>query len=96
MDSSNNIPSVGNDNLEDLLKKNIELSQEILGLARYIKNYVFWQQIFSWIKFALIAIPIILGLIYLPPLVRDMLDSYAGLGALNLNGLESGLNIDKK
>ena len=61
--------------LEKLLQKNLAVSQEILDISRYIKKYVFWRKIIGLIKFLVIVIPIILGIIYLPPIIEDSLNN---------------------
>lgn len=71
------------ENLKTLLEQNLAVSQEILELSRYVKTYVRWQKIIGWVKVFLIVIPIIWGLLYLPPLFRDLLAAY---------GLDSGVS----
>jgi hypothetical protein len=62
-----------------LLKTNIAKSEEILGKIKYIKKYIFWQQVGSVVRILIILIPIVIGFIYLPPLIRDSLGSYQEL-----------------
>ncbi|MFA5753767.1 MAG: hypothetical protein WC905_00175 [Patescibacteria group bacterium] len=62
-----------------LLQANLVRSEEILGKIKFIKKYIFWQQTWGAVRLLIIAIPIILGFIYLPPLIRDSLESYRGL-----------------
>ena len=71
------------EDLKTLLEKNLAVSQEILELSRYVKTYVRWQKIIGWVKVFLIVIPIVWGLLYLPPLFKDLLAAY---------GLDSGAN----
>jgi hypothetical protein len=61
--------------LEMLLKQNLIISQEILDISRYIKRYVFWRRIISFAQILLILVPIVLGIIYLPPMIERGLDS---------------------
>lgn len=72
--------------LNDLVRENLKVSQEILSLTKYIKKYIVWQKIFSWIKLFLIVIPIILAFIYLPPFLKDFSASIQGL-VESVNGL---------
>ena len=72
------------DELRELLKKNIELSEKILDQSEYIKKFVFWQKILGVVKIALIAVPLILGLVYLPPLIKKAFEPYKEL--LNIQG----------
>lgn len=78
--------SSGQDDIKILLEQNLAVSQEILELSRYIKTYVRWQKIIGWVKVFLIVIPIVWGLLYLPPLFKDLLAAYgldSGTSAVN-------------
>lgn len=66
--------------LKSLLEQNLALSQEILAMSSYIKSYIRWQKIFGWVKVLVVAVPIILGIIYLPSALKSVLSSY-GLDA---------------
>ena len=78
----NNQPekTVDNEELKQMIETNIALSQEILGLAIYIKKYIVWQKIFAYLKLLIIIIPIILAVVYLPPFFKTLLDSLKELG----------------
>jgi len=73
--------------LEKLLKKNLNVSQEILEISKYIKKYIFWRKVIGIVKVLIILIPIILGIIYLPPIIEDSLDNINE----NINNPLSGL-----
>ena len=62
-----------------LLEQNLAYSREIYKSTKYIKNYVFWAQIAGVLKILIIVVPIILGIIYLPPLLRGVFDQYKDL-----------------
>lgn len=62
--------------LAALLQANLERSEEILHISKDIKRYIRWQQIWGILRLLLIAIPIILGFIYLPPLIMEAIESY--------------------
>ncbi|MFZ2309958.1 MAG: hypothetical protein WAW11_00240 [Patescibacteria group bacterium] len=62
-----------------LLRQNLELSQEILDRTIWIKKYLKWQQIMGYVKIFIIVIPIIIGLVYLPPLLKSYFDQLASL-----------------
>ena len=72
-------PSVLPENWEELLRANLAKNEEILELARQIKSHIRWQVAWSFIRLFLIIIPIILGFIYLPPLLKEFLSSYSFL-----------------
>jgi hypothetical protein len=61
--------------LEKLLKQNLIISQEILDISKYIKRYVFWKRIIGFVQVFLILVPIILGIIYLPPMIEKGLEN---------------------
>lgn len=63
----------------ELLRRNLEISEELLVKTNYIKSYVKWQKIFGLINFLIIIIPIVIGIIYLPPLIKDYLDQITSL-----------------
>lgn len=63
----------------DLLLRNLKVSEEILEKTKYIKNYIKWQKIWSIVQFSLIVIPIIIGVMYLPPLIKTYIDQFSSL-----------------
>lgn len=65
--------------LKELLELNLQKNEEILKISRDIKSYIKWQNIWSVLRFVLIVVPIILGFIYLPPLLKDVFTSYKDL-----------------
>jgi thiosulfate reductase cytochrome b subunit len=62
-----------------LLRQNLELSQEILNRTIWIKKYLKWQQVMGYVKILIIIIPIIIGLVYLPPLLKGYFDQLSSL-----------------
>jgi len=87
--------------IKKLLKENLKLNQEIYKMVKNIKSYIFWQRIFGVIKILIIIIPLIIGIIYLPPLLKQVTGQYQsllGLGQndLNLENLlgDEGLNVN--
>lgn len=80
-----------NQRLEELLKKNLELTEEVYKMTKKIKGHMVLQKIFSLIYLLIIVVPIILGLIYLPPLLKNMVGPYMEL--LN-EGSAGGINLD--
>ena len=71
------------DELKKLIKQNIKLSQsnkELLEkdheMIQKIRRYVVFSQITWGLKFIIIAVPIILGILYIPPLFRDLIDKF--------------------
>jgi hypothetical protein len=64
------------ENLKTLIEKNIKWSQVIYQQNRKIQRRLSWIVFGSYFKLFLILIPIIIGLIYLPPLVSDFATQY--------------------
>lgn len=77
--SEENKSLAGKDNLESLLEKNLELSEEILALSKYIKKYVYWKKIMTWLKLFLILVPILLAFLYIPPFLKNILGATESL-----------------
>lgn len=73
------MPEEQADKLTDLLQANLERSEEILKISREVKKYMRWQSIWSTIRTLLIVAPLIVGFIYLPPLIKDYIASYQSL-----------------
>jgi hypothetical protein len=88
--------------IKKLVEENLKLTQEIYVMTKKMKRYITFQKVMSFIYFLLIVVPIILSIIYLPPLINNMLGQYGGLlGTEGLNiesllkgGLPSGVNLN--
>jgi len=65
--------------IKKLLEENLAYSKEIYRLTRKIKSYITFQKVMSIIYFLLIVVPIIIGVIYLPPLLKGVFDQYKSL-----------------
>lgn len=61
-------PSSDQHLLNEILASNQEIRRELDFIHRHIKHSVLW----GYARFALIVIPIILSLIYLPPVVKEI------------------------
>lgn len=87
---------IKNEEVKDLLKKNLELTEEIYKMTKKIKHFITFQQVMSVIYIILIVAPIILGIVFLPPLLKNIFSQYQGLlggedgGNLMENLLKSG------
>lgn len=62
--------------LFDLMEQNIELSKEILETSKYIKKYVAFRKIMTFIKIFIILVPIVLAIIYIPPLLEKWTEPF--------------------
>jgi cytochrome b involved in lipid metabolism len=68
-----------NHSIEDLLQKNLELTQEIFKMVKSIKSYVLWARIGGFLKFLLIVVPLVAGTILLSPFLKDAYKQYQDL-----------------
>lgn len=69
--------------LKTLLENNTQDIKEIKAMVNHVNTYVAWQKIFAWLKLIIIIIPLTIGLIYLPPIIRDAYKEI--LAILNVN-----------
>lgn len=90
-----------NDDIENkallvLLEKNVQISEEILSLTKYIKKYIFLQKVMFWVKLFLIIIPLLIAFLCLPPFIKEISGAFRSVmgisGDLNeATGLLQGL-----
>src|SRR3989339_1440859 len=79
--------------LKDLIEKNIKWSQVIYNQNKKIKHRLTMMVVGNYLRLALIIAPIILAIIYLPPLFKQFFDQYqdvfggAGFPTLNIGDL---------
>ena len=64
------------DDLEALIKKNIQWSQVIYNQNKKIKNRLTLMTIGNYARLAILIIPLIIGIIYLPPLMQELWQAY--------------------
>jgi len=67
-----------------LLENNTQDIKEIKAMVNHINTYVAWQKIFAWLKLIIIIIPLTIGLIYLPPLVREAYQKILSILSANM------------
>ena len=65
--------------LEQMVRENLELSREILLHTRKTRKYMLFGQVLNVVKVVLIIGPIIVALIYLPPLIQQLFGTYSDL-----------------
>ena len=74
--------------VKKLLTENLKLNQEIYKMVKSIKSFLFWQRIFGIAKILIIVVPIIIGIIYLPPLLKQVMGQYQSLLGFGQNDLK--------
>lgn len=89
----------GKNDLKTLVLENIALTRELSGSVKKIKRYMFWLQLTSWLKFLILAVPIVLAVIYLPSFFSNFKKSYGGLlktdKGIDVNGLLKSSEIQE-
>lgn len=65
--------------IKELLEKNLEMNKEIREMVKSVKTYIVWQRVWFVLKLVIIIIPITLGFIYLPPILSDIFEQYKGV-----------------
>ncbi|MEA3398563.1 MAG: hypothetical protein U9R06_02335 [Patescibacteria group bacterium] len=84
------------EDIKKIIEENLKLTKEIHEMTKKIKSFVLWQQIFNVIKILIIIIPIVLGIIYLPPLLKEIVGNYQELLDFNpVGGMDLPAGIDK-
>lgn len=73
--------------IKEMLEKNISLNKEVLEKVNKINKFIVWQKVFSVLKILIIFIPIILGIIYLPPLFKNIFEQYSQVLNIDLGEL---------
>ena len=84
--SIENLPKSKNQEIRELLEQNLELNEEIFKMVKSIKLYVIGQRVWFVIKLLIIAIPLTIGAIYLPPILKDVLTQYQSIIGIGVDG----------
>lgn len=88
------VESDSNENVGDvrsLVVENLKLTRDLASSIKKIRRYIFWLQIASWFKFLILAVPLILAALYLPPLLSNLTKTYGEL----LGGKEEQVNLQE-
>ena len=62
--------------IKKLLEENLKYSKEIYGMTKKIKGHITFQKVMCIIYILLIVVPLILSIIYLPPLINNLFNQY--------------------
>ena len=85
--------------IKDLLKKNLAYAQENYKINKKIQRYIFWGRLLSVVYLILIVAPLILGVIYLPAFLKGAMGGFLPQTAdspLNLSELLNGGNVNQQ
>lgn len=69
----------GQEELKKLLQQNLKISKELLGTTKKINKYLLMQRVWGFLKVLIILVPIALGILYLPPLIKNLIEPYQDL-----------------
>src|SRR3989344_3083338 len=69
------------DSVQSLIEKNIKWCQVIYEQNRKIKRRLTMMVVGNYLRLFLIIAPIVLAIIYLPPLIEKLLSTVGGAGA---------------
>lgn len=78
--------------IKQLLNDNLEYAKENYEILCKVKRYVFIQTVMKFVYIILIIVPIVLSILYLPPLLKQMLGPYQELMKMTPGGSEIDLN----
>lgn len=94
--NENNLEDSKNLEIKNILEENLRLTKEIHAMSRKVSRYVAFQKVLSIIYILLIVVPIILSIIYLPPLIGNIISPYRELlnGGNNLGNPSDTRNIE--
>ena len=62
--------------LKAMVAENMKLTKDLAFSIKKIRRYMFWLQLTSWLKFILIAIPLVLAAVYLQPMINNLMQTY--------------------
>lgn len=79
------------DDIQKILEEIRDLSRENHKMTKKIKRFVTISEVMGIIKLALIITPIVLGFIYLPPILKDIANTYKNLLGIGQNGNGGGI-----
>lgn len=72
-------PSSEDQDIAVLITQNIALSEAIQVQNKKILSHLRWMSVMGILRVLIILIPIILGIIYIPPLIGSMMGQYQSL-----------------
>lgn len=84
--------STKDDGLKELVEKNIKWCQVIYEQNRKIKKRLTMMAVANYLRLILIVVPIIIGIIFLPPLLEGVWQQYSEILGISSSGGTSGLN----
>lgn len=65
--------------LQTLLQENLKISKDLYTMMKKVNHWIAWQRFWGLLKILIIVVPIILGIVYLPPLLKQLYAPYQDL-----------------
>lgn len=84
------------EDVKKLLEENLQLTRNLQESVGKINSYLKWQRVFSTIYFVLVVAPLILAVIYLPPLIRPYIEQYQQLFQDYQSTRDQGASFDEE
>ena len=78
-DDSKKTLSIDQKKVISLLEKNLQIAKENQAFLKKFARYFLLVKIWTGLKVLIIVIPIVLGFIYLPPVVRNFIETYKNI-----------------
>ncbi len=82
-------PVSENDELKDLMTRSIQWSEAVYNQNKKIHSQLRWMSIAGFVRLFLFLIPLIIGIIYLPPLLGNVWEQYQ-----SVLGISAGIDTD--
>lgn len=67
------------DQVRQLLEENLNYTKACYAELARVRRWMRWQQVWGVVKFVVIVVPLIVGAIYLPPLIQQLVEQYTKL-----------------
>ena len=65
--------------VKKLIEENLKLTREVHAMVVKVRRYMMWQRFVSFIYLILVVGPLILAIIYLPPIIKPILQQYQSI-----------------
>ena len=65
--------------IKELLEENIRLSKAVLASTEKTRKYMRWMRAMAYLRVLIIAIPVILAILYIPPFLGKLSDAFGSL-----------------
>lgn len=70
--------SLGSEDIKSLIQENLRLNKEMYEMLKVVKRHAAWQKVFGFLKLLIILVPVVLGILYLPPILQEGISKLQG------------------